>query len=100
MSEQIRDRKTRLFKVLAYCLGVLLIFALVIEFLFPRLKGFSRRDYICPWLGDRNTTFLGTEINGQGLTGDLIRPRKVPGEIEMVASPSRVGTLTSAPNAA
>ena len=84
MDEPVQKRKPRLFKILAYCLGVVLVFVLVIEFIFPRLKGFSRKDYICPWLADRNTTFLGTEINAQGLTGDLMPPRKMPGNIEIL----------------
>lgn len=74
----------RSIKYLIYAAGVVSVFILTIEFVFPRLKGYSRAEYLCAWLGDKNTTFLGVNINSQGLTGDVISLHKKPGEVEIL----------------
>lgn len=68
----------------AYLLGLVFVFVLFMEFVFPRLKGLTREEYLCPWYGRKNLSLVGTKINSQGFTGDLPEPEKGEGEIRIL----------------
>lgn len=75
---------SRFIKYAIYGLSVGLIFILAVEFALPRLKGLPRAEYLYPWLGEKDSSLVGTKINEQGLTGDLLSHDKVPGEVKIL----------------
>jgi lysophospholipase L1-like esterase len=80
----MKIRISRFIKYALYGLSLGLLFILAVEFAFPRLKGLSRSEYLCPWSGEKNSALLTTRVNEQGLTGDLLSHEVEPNKVKIL----------------